>query len=274
MSAEHQPDRHGDEPGRRTHRGRHGDGSSPDEPIENPGLPGTLWRPTDVDPRPRSAPSGRSPACSGSPRSARCSSSSPTSPSRSTAAPTARSRRSSASAPPTSPWAPSLGGALLFIGIGIIQWARKLMGDHEIVEMRHPARSSDEDREETVAGARPGRRGVRHRPAPAGPQLAARRGHRPARARGGAAARPRPDQRAGHRGRRLPRRRASSTPSGTRACGSCATSSAPRSAPRDLEIGDLRQRRARDRSSPSTRRASRSSRASRSRSPSPRAPSS
>lgn len=45
----------------------------------------------------------------------------------------------------------SLGGALLLIGIGIIQWARKLMGDHEIVEMRHPARSSDEDREETLA---------------------------------------------------------------------------------------------------------------------------
>src|SRR5690349_5989053 len=40
--------------------------------------------------------------------------------------------------------------ALLFIGTGMIQWARKLMGDHEIVEMRHPARSSDEDREETL----------------------------------------------------------------------------------------------------------------------------
>src|SRR5262249_4331321 len=40
--------------------------------------------------------------------------------------------------------------ALLFIGFGLIQWARKLMGDHEIVEMRHPARSSDEDREETL----------------------------------------------------------------------------------------------------------------------------
>ena len=29
---------------------------------------------------------------------------------------------------------------LLAMGAGIIQWARKLMGDHEIVEMRHPAR--------------------------------------------------------------------------------------------------------------------------------------
>ncbi|MBS4752341.1 Rieske (2Fe-2S) protein [Nocardioides sp. zg-ZUI104] len=44
----------------------------------------------------------------------------------------------------------SLGLALLFIGVGIIQWARKLMGDHEMTEMRHPARSSDEDRETTL----------------------------------------------------------------------------------------------------------------------------
>jgi len=44
-----------------------------------------------------------------------------------------------------------LGIALLLIGVGAIQWARKLMGDHEIIEMRHPARSSDEDRTETLA---------------------------------------------------------------------------------------------------------------------------
>ncbi|EON23220.1 MULTISPECIES: cytochrome bc1 complex Rieske iron-sulfur subunit [Nocardioides] len=44
----------------------------------------------------------------------------------------------------------ALGGALLFIGIGIIQWARKLMGDHEISELRHPAASSDADREATL----------------------------------------------------------------------------------------------------------------------------
>ncbi|MBZ5736750.1 cytochrome bc1 complex Rieske iron-sulfur subunit [Nocardioides mangrovi] len=44
----------------------------------------------------------------------------------------------------------ALSGALLFIGIGIIQWARKLMGDHEIVEYRHPASSSEEDRAATV----------------------------------------------------------------------------------------------------------------------------
>jgi ubiquinol-cytochrome c reductase iron-sulfur subunit len=45
----------------------------------------------------------------------------------------------------------TLGLALLFIGIGAIQWSRKLMNDTEIVEMRHPIRSSDADREEAVA---------------------------------------------------------------------------------------------------------------------------
>ncbi len=44
-----------------------------------------------------------------------------------------------------------LAGALLCIGVGTIQWARKLMSDHEIVEFRHPGSSSDEDREETLA---------------------------------------------------------------------------------------------------------------------------
>jgi ubiquinol-cytochrome c reductase iron-sulfur subunit len=43
-----------------------------------------------------------------------------------------------------------LGLALLCIGIGVIQWARKLMGDHEIIEYRHLGSSSDEDREETL----------------------------------------------------------------------------------------------------------------------------
>jgi ubiquinol-cytochrome c reductase iron-sulfur subunit len=45
----------------------------------------------------------------------------------------------------------TLGGALLFIGLGIIQWARKLMGDHEMVELRHSAASSPEDRAATLA---------------------------------------------------------------------------------------------------------------------------
>ncbi|MDQ3616134.1 MAG: Rieske 2Fe-2S domain-containing protein [Actinomycetota bacterium] len=45
----------------------------------------------------------------------------------------------------------ALGLALLLIGVGAIQWARKLMSDHEIVEMRHPAVSSDADRTEALA---------------------------------------------------------------------------------------------------------------------------
>jgi ubiquinol-cytochrome c reductase iron-sulfur subunit len=44
----------------------------------------------------------------------------------------------------------SLALTLLAMGAGTIQWARKLMTDHEIVEMRHPASSPQEDREATV----------------------------------------------------------------------------------------------------------------------------
>jgi ubiquinol-cytochrome c reductase iron-sulfur subunit len=43
-----------------------------------------------------------------------------------------------------------MSGAFLFIGVGIIQWARKLMSDHEITEDRHPAASPQEDREATL----------------------------------------------------------------------------------------------------------------------------
>lgn len=45
----------------------------------------------------------------------------------------------------------TLGGVLLLMGIGLIQWARKLMSDVEIVEYRHTASSSTEDREESLA---------------------------------------------------------------------------------------------------------------------------
>ena len=45
----------------------------------------------------------------------------------------------------------TLGLALLFIGVGAIQWARKIMSDVEITEARHPTHSSDEDREVSVA---------------------------------------------------------------------------------------------------------------------------
>ena len=42
----------------------------------------------------------------------------------------------------------TLAVALLGIGIGAIHWAKKLMSDVEIVELRHPSASSAEDREE------------------------------------------------------------------------------------------------------------------------------
>lgn len=60
----------------------------------------------------------------------------------------------------------TLGGALLFIGIGIIQWARKLMADVEIVEMRHPAASSAQDRATTLEAldAGIGESGIGRRP--------------------------------------------------------------------------------------------------------------
>jgi ubiquinol-cytochrome c reductase iron-sulfur subunit len=50
----------------------------------------------------------------------------------------------------------TLGLALLLIGIGAIQWARKLMSDVEIVEMRHAVASSEQDRKDAVAAFRQG----------------------------------------------------------------------------------------------------------------------
>jgi len=49
-----------------------------------------------------------------------------------------------------------LGLALLSIGVGAIQWSRKLMSDHEIVEYRHSAASSEEDRSEALAALEQG----------------------------------------------------------------------------------------------------------------------
>lgn len=45
----------------------------------------------------------------------------------------------------------TLGGALGLIGAGLIQWARKIMSNVEVVEERHPLRSTDEQR--AAAGA-------------------------------------------------------------------------------------------------------------------------
>jgi ubiquinol-cytochrome c reductase iron-sulfur subunit len=44
----------------------------------------------------------------------------------------------------------TLGLAVLFIGIGAVQWARQLMADVEMVDERHPAASAPEDRREIL----------------------------------------------------------------------------------------------------------------------------
>ena len=60
----------------------------------------------------------------------------------------------------------TLGGAMLLIGSGIIRWAKQLMGDHEMVEMRHPSASSDDDRAEALAALNAGldESGIARRP--------------------------------------------------------------------------------------------------------------
>jgi ubiquinol-cytochrome c reductase iron-sulfur subunit len=130
---------------------QHGASLSLDEPLPNPGLPEHSWRPTDVDQRAEKRAErqiatlfGLSSVCAvlfvvsyfifdvnGGGGGAEVQ--------------TVLGLGASNVA-----LGASLGLALLLIGIGLIQWARKLMGDHEIVELRHAARSSDEDREETL----------------------------------------------------------------------------------------------------------------------------
>ena len=60
----------------------------------------------------------------------------------------------------------TLGGALLLGGVGAIHWARRLMADRELIEMRHPIASPAEDREVTVAGFNTGleESGITRRP--------------------------------------------------------------------------------------------------------------
>ncbi|GAB3783270.1 cytochrome bc1 complex Rieske iron-sulfur subunit [Nocardioides ungokensis] len=123
-----------------------------DEPIANPGLPPHVWRPTDVDPKAEKRAERQVAAMFG--LSILCA---------------ILFMVSYFAFHVGSDWntigglgasnvalGVFLGGALLFIGIGIIQWARKLMGDQEIVEYRHPARSPDEDREATLAALNAG----------------------------------------------------------------------------------------------------------------------
>lgn len=49
-----------------------------------------------------------------------------------------------------------LGFGLLFIGLGAVHWAKTLMPDEEVVEQRHPLRSTDEQRAGAVAALRQG----------------------------------------------------------------------------------------------------------------------
>jgi ubiquinol-cytochrome c reductase iron-sulfur subunit len=60
----------------------------------------------------------------------------------------------------------TLGGALLLIGSGIIRWAKQLMGDHEIAELRHSSASSEDDREKALADLNAGldESGIARRP--------------------------------------------------------------------------------------------------------------
>jgi ubiquinol-cytochrome c reductase iron-sulfur subunit len=50
----------------------------------------------------------------------------------------------------------TLGLALLFIGMGAVQWAKKLMADHEIIEERHPVASPPADAATTLAAIKLG----------------------------------------------------------------------------------------------------------------------
>ena len=204
-----------------------GDGRPPEvaaDPIANPGLPGPRLAADRRRPEaPRSAPSARSPRCSACRRSA---------PSlfvrrllrlRHRRGPRhlPRPRRLHRRARPHPRPAPCC-----CIGIGVIQWARKLMADHEIVEMRHPAALLRRG-----PRRRPSRRsthgleesGIGRRPLVRNSLLGAIGAARPAGRR--AAARPRPARQVRQRLGRLEHT------SGRRACASSATSPAPRSAP-------------------------------------------
>ena len=54
----------------------------------------------------------------------------------------------------------TFGLALLFLGVGAVHWARKLMDDHEMIDYRHGAASSDDERELHTDRAGQGRRRI------------------------------------------------------------------------------------------------------------------
>jgi ubiquinol-cytochrome c reductase iron-sulfur subunit len=122
------------------------------DPIANPGLPAHVWRPTDVDPRAEKRAERQVALMFG--LSALC-----------TigfivayfalgigeGGDTFLGLGAS-----TVALGVFMSGAFLLIGIGIIQWARKLMSDHEITEERHPAASPPEDRQATLEALKAG----------------------------------------------------------------------------------------------------------------------
>ncbi|GAB2985423.1 cytochrome bc1 complex Rieske iron-sulfur subunit [Nocardioides montaniterrae] len=129
------------------HTPSHGGELEPVGPIADPGLPEHVWRPTDVDPKAEKRAERQVAALFG--LSAVC---------------TILFIVAYFTLHIGDNWTiwaghgastialgVTLGLALLLIGVGVIQWARKLMGDHEISELRHPARSDDEARETTLA---------------------------------------------------------------------------------------------------------------------------
>ena len=125
---------------------------APEEPIENPGLPEHEWRPTDVDPKAEKRAERQVAALFG--LSAICAVlfvvayvTLEVGDNHDTFLGMGAS---------TVALGVTLAGALGFIGIGIIQWARKLMSDVELVEMRHSASSTEEDRATTLAALQAG----------------------------------------------------------------------------------------------------------------------
>ena len=93
-----------------------------------------------------------------------------------------------------------LGLALFCIGAGAIHWAKTLMPDDEIVSVRKPMRSSDEDRAEAVAALKEGAAGAGPGAAQADPQQPPRRDGAARAARDHPAARPWPAARREPRG--------------------------------------------------------------------------
>jgi ubiquinol-cytochrome c reductase iron-sulfur subunit len=130
----------------------HGEHLPAGEPIANPGLPAHKWRPTDVDPKAEKRAERQIAAIFG--LSSVCAIlfvvayvTLEIGDNHDTFLGLGASNVALGS---------TLGLALLLIGVGVIQWARKLMADVEIVEMRHPAASPEADRVATLAALNDG----------------------------------------------------------------------------------------------------------------------